>query len=84
MASSLPIVAARAAAVPEVVVDESTGILVPPRDDTALATALTKLLDDASIRRAMGSAGREHVRQFDAPVVAQKFLEAVGADATHL
>jgi len=84
MASSLPIVAARAAAVPEVVVDESTGILVPPRDDTALATALMKLLDDAPIRRAMGSAGREHVRQFDAPVVAQKFLEAVGADAKHL
>ena len=78
MASSLPIVAARAAAVPEVVADGSTGILVPPGDDAALAAALTKLLDDASTRRNMGSAGREHVRQFDAPLVARKFLDAIG------
>ena len=77
MASSLPIVAARAAAVPEVVAG-STGILVPTSDDAALAAAITKLLDDASIRRTMGSAGREHVRQFDAPLVAQKFLDAIG------
>jgi len=77
MASSLPIVAARAAAVPEVVDDGSTGILVPPGDDAALAEAMTKLLDDASTRRVMGSAGRERVRQFDAPLVARKFLEAI-------
>jgi phosphatidylinositol alpha-1,6-mannosyltransferase len=77
MASSLPIVAARAAAVPEVVANGSTGILVPPGDDAALAAALTKLLDDASTRRTIGSAGREHVRQFDAPLVAQKFLDAI-------
>ena len=78
MASSLPIVAARAAAVPEVVADGSTGILVPTGDDAALGAALTKLLDDASTRHTMGSAGREHVRQFDAPLVAQKFLDAIG------
>jgi phosphatidyl-myo-inositol dimannoside synthase len=78
MASSLPIVAARAAAVPEVVADGSAGILVAPGDDAALAAALTTLLDDASTRRTMGSAGREHVRQFDAPLVARKFLDAIG------
>ena len=59
------------------VADGSTGILVPPGDDAALAAALTKLLDDAATRRTMGLAGREHVRQFDAPLVAQKFLDAI-------
>jgi phosphatidylinositol alpha-1,6-mannosyltransferase len=78
MASSLPIVAARAAAVPEVVADGSTGILVAPGDEAAIAEALAKLLKDASTRLAMGSAGREHVRQFDAPLVARKFLDAIG------
>ncbi len=78
MASSLPVVAALAAAVPEVVPDGSMGLLVSPGDDAALADALTKLLDDAPMRRAMGSAGREHVRQFDSPLVARKFLEAIG------
>jgi glycosyltransferase involved in cell wall biosynthesis len=81
MASSVPIVAARAAAVPEVVADGSTGVLVPPGDDAALAETLTKLLDDASMRRAMGAAGREHVRHFDAPLVARKFLDAIGVSS---
>ena len=75
MASSLPIVAARAGAVPEFV---ANGILVRPGDDFDLAEALTRLLDDASMRRTMGALGREHVRQFDAPLVAQKFLDAIG------
>ncbi len=81
MASSLPIIAAHAAAVPEVVANGSTGILVPPGDDAALADAMTKLLDEPSTRRTMGSAGREHVRQFDAPLVARKFLDAIGVSS---
>ena len=74
MASSLPIVAARAAAVPEVVKD---GILVTPSDEAALAEALTKLLEDSALRQRMAAAGRERVQQFDAPIVARRFLEAV-------
>lgn len=76
MASSLPIVAARAAAVPEVVA-EGTGLLMPPGDEAALAGALGSLLNDARMRCAMGAAGRQHVRQYDAPRVARMFMEAI-------
>ena len=44
MAAGLPVVACRAAAVPEVVRDGETGVLVPPRDPEALAGALGGLL----------------------------------------
>ena len=77
MASSLPVVAARAAAVPEVVADGSTGILVPVNDHAALAEALMKLLQDEQLRRTLGFAGRDRVRQFDSPIVARKFLQAI-------
>lgn len=46
----LPMVAARAGAVPDVV-PESAGILVPPQDSTALAEALQQLLTDTSLRQ---------------------------------
>lgn len=78
MASWLPVIAGRAAAVPEVVVEGSTALLVEPEDERSLTEALETLLSDPRRRRAMGSAGLEHVRRYDAPVVARQFLDAIG------
>jgi len=78
MASSLPVVATRVAAVPEVVADGVTALLVDPGDETALAQAIENLLDDSDLRTRLGNAGRTHVARFDAPVVARQFLSAVG------
>jgi glycosyltransferase involved in cell wall biosynthesis len=78
MASSLPVVACRAGAVPEVVTEGVTALLVDPNDEIALKNSLETLLDDPVQREAMGSAGCLRVLQYDAPVVAQRFLHAVG------
>jgi glycosyltransferase involved in cell wall biosynthesis len=78
MASSLPVVAARAAAVPEVVAEGVTALLVDPNDEAALTNNLEKLLDDPAQREAMSSAGCLRVQRYDAPVVARQFLEAIG------
>ncbi|HEX6200224.1 MAG TPA: glycosyltransferase, partial [Thermoanaerobaculia bacterium] len=80
MAARLPVVAARAAAVPEVVPDGEAGLLVPPRDPEALAAALARLLDDAPLRRRLGQAGRRRVQRYDWKVVAGEFLEALGLE----
>jgi glycosyltransferase involved in cell wall biosynthesis len=78
MAAGLPVVACRAAAVPEVVPDGECGMLVPPGDVPALASALDRLLGDEAERRRLGAAGRRHVSRYDAPIVAVEFLEAIG------
>jgi glycosyltransferase involved in cell wall biosynthesis len=78
MASSLPVVAGRAAAVPEVVADGVTALLVDPSDEAELKSGLESLLDDPSRRAAMGAAGLERVQRYDAPVVARQFLDALG------
>jgi glycosyltransferase involved in cell wall biosynthesis len=77
MAASLPIVAGDAAAVPEVVRDGVTGILVKPHDCEAFARALQLLLDQPETRKAMGAAGCAEVRRYDAPIIARAFLGAV-------
>lgn len=61
MAVGLPAVASRVGGIPEVVREGETGLLVPPRDATALAGAIASLLDDPARRRAMGQAGRRIV-----------------------
>ncbi|MEJ2338431.1 MAG: glycosyltransferase family 4 protein [Gemmatimonadales bacterium] len=78
MASGLPIVAYRSAAVPEVVPDGEAGLLVPPDDPRALARALIRLLRDPPLRRRMGEAGRRRARQHDWEEIAQRFLAAAG------
>ena len=76
MAAGLPIVACRAAAVPEVVPDGVTGRLVEPRSPERLADALEEILTDSRRRKDYGDAGRCRAAEFSAPRVAQRFLEA--------
>lgn len=80
MASGLPIVAARAAAIPEVVADAENALLFTPGDAVGLADALQRLLGDAALRQRMAGASRRRVRMFDAPAVAAQFLAALSAD----
>jgi glycosyltransferase involved in cell wall biosynthesis len=61
MACGLPVVATSGGALPEVVEDGVTGILVPPADARALADAMDNLMRDAQLRRRMGQAGRERI-----------------------
>lgn len=59
MARGLPVVAARAGAVPDVV-PNSAGILVAPEDDAALADALASLIDDPAARFRLAEGAARH------------------------
>jgi glycosyltransferase involved in cell wall biosynthesis len=76
MAAGLPVVAARAGAVSELVEEGRTGILVPSRSPEILATALVHLLEKEDERRRLGEAGPERARRFAPERVAGEFLDA--------
>jgi glycosyltransferase involved in cell wall biosynthesis len=61
MASGIPVVATRVGGADELVVDGTTGRLVPPSSPTALADALKSLLQDERRRAAFGAAARERM-----------------------
>lgn len=63
MHHGVPVVAARAGATEEVVLDGVTGILVPPNDPVALGSAVSGLLLLADERNAMGAAARCRVAE---------------------
>ena len=67
MAAGRPVVSTRLAAVPEMVDDGKTGLLVPPGDPAALADALGRLAGEPELRATLGAAGRAKVvAQFSA------------------
>ena len=61
MALGKPVIAPREGGPLVIVVDNETGLLVPPRDPTALADALVALLSDPAKRAAMGAAAKRRV-----------------------
>ena len=61
MASGLPVVASAVGGIPELVRDEGTGVLVPPRDPGALAAALEALIAQPALRARLGEAGRRRI-----------------------
>lgn len=83
MASGLPVVASRVGGIPEIVDDQSTGLLTPARNAVALAAALRRLSEDPDLRRRLGRAGREKaVKEFNLAVNTAKRAELFLTNAT--
>jgi glycosyltransferase involved in cell wall biosynthesis len=84
MAASKATVATNTGGIPEVVADEETGLLVPPRDHHALAQAISRLLKDGPARERMGTAGLERVqRVFSAERMVDQTLAVYRAHRGH-
>jgi glycosyltransferase involved in cell wall biosynthesis len=64
MASSLPIVSTTAGAIPEVVVNGETGILISPGNPEKLASAVIHLLNDPEKMKLIGQKGKERAEEY--------------------
>lgn len=77
MAAVRPVIATNGGGVPEIVLDNETGILVPMGEVEPLARAMLKLLGEPNCARQMGEMGRERVqREFTIQATARR-VEAV-------
>lgn len=61
MATEVPCVSTNIAGIPELIRDGMEGLLVPASSSEALAAALRRLIEDADLRRSLGTAGRARV-----------------------
>lgn len=76
MASRLPVVATRVGGIPDVVIPQETGLLVPPKNPAALAEAILEMYRHRDKAREMGQRGYEVVHQkFSAEAMAAKVIE---------
>ena len=70
MMAGRAVVASRVGGIPEMIVDGETGLLVPPKDAGALASALAWLIASPSLRDRLGKAARSRAMQeFHRPIM---------------
>lgn len=77
MAAGIPTIATRLAGVPEVIVDNESGLLVPTEDVDGIVEALDSLLSDESRRQRIGNAARQCV-------IAKHTIERVAKDIAEI
>ncbi|MFI5461271.1 MAG: glycosyltransferase [Isosphaerales bacterium] len=93
MASGIPVIASRVGGLPYTVADGVNGLLCEPGDPVDLARQIARLLDDPTLRRQMGLAGRKRfeedftwevvIERYWRPILAQGRVGRVGRDAIH-
>ncbi len=74
MSMARPVVASKVGGIPEVVVDEETGILVQPEESAELADAIVRILSNREMSRKLGKKGMERAtRRFSWNAIASQF-----------
>ena len=85
MAAALPIVATDVGGTSEVVLDDETGVLVPPGRPEWIATELIALARSPDARAVAGDAGRSRLeRHFTMDRMVADFLDASRIESGHL
>ncbi len=75
MLAGLPVIAANAVALPELVQNGRSGTLFPPGDSVACAAAVNRLLADKRLRERMGAAGRQLILAHDRELILDQWEE---------
>jgi glycosyltransferase involved in cell wall biosynthesis len=79
MAASRPVIATRVGAIPSVIKDGETGLLVDAGDADGLRDALAHLLSDSDLCQRFGAAGHDWVRRnYTSEAMAMKYRQMYG------
>ena len=84
MSCGKPVIGTTVAGNPLAIVNETTGLLIPEQDADALAGALARLVDDATLRRRMGAASRARIEnELGWPHLARRYIQHYETLAAH-
>lgn len=82
MSSGVPVIASNLSGIPELVINEQTGLLAPPRDVAALTKALERYYHDPALRQQLGQSGRRKVtEEFDLYKNAARLIQYIAGEA---
>ncbi len=79
-ASGVPVIATTIGSIPEIVINNVTGVLIKPGESVGISEALVALGNNPDRRKQLGNAGRQHiVKNFSHSVIAKKYFDFFNA-----
>lgn len=82
MQAGVPVIASEAGGIPDLITQESTGILVPPGDASALAQAIARLEGDPEFRSALAAEATRQLWRYSPTSLADRYLAIYAELAT--
>ena len=80
LATGTPVIATAVGGIPEVVRDGENGLLVPPRDIAAIASAIDRLVHDDALRASLAAAAAPSVEELAEPRILRRIVQAIVGD----
>ena len=80
LATGTPVIATAVGGIPEVVRDGENGLLVPPRDIAAIASAIDRLVHDDALRASLAAAAAPSVEELAEPRILRRVVQAIVGD----
>jgi glycosyltransferase involved in cell wall biosynthesis len=75
MCCGTPVVGTRVGGIVDVISDEETGKIVPPKNSDALADAISDILGNEQKKRQFGENGIQKMKEYSVPVLGKKYLK---------
>jgi glycosyltransferase involved in cell wall biosynthesis len=80
LAAGTPVIATAVGGIPEVVVDGENGLLVPPGDVDAIASAVDRVVHDPSLRESLAANAAASVEEFSEPRILKRIVAVIEGD----
>jgi glycosyltransferase involved in cell wall biosynthesis len=80
LAAGTPVIATSVGGIVEVVRDRENGLLVPPRDVAAIASAIDRLVHDDALRASLAAAAAPSVEELAEPRILRRIVQAIVGD----
>lgn len=80
LAAGTPVIATAVGGIPEVVVDGANGLLVPPGDVDAIATAIDRVVHDQPLRESLAANAAASVEELAEPRILQRIVAVIEGD----
>jgi glycosyltransferase involved in cell wall biosynthesis len=73
-----PVIGTKSGGIPDIIEDEMTGLLVPPRDYFSLASAMERILTDEKLAGSLAEAGyRSALKKFSPEAIQRKYQQVL-------